>query len=128
MCSALTDAKYVSLATFRRTGKRVATPVWCAEDAGVFYVFSAGSAGKIKRLRNSDHAQLAVCDVRGKLLADWCDATAVVLDAPADIEQALSALRNKYGFGMWLADVGAKLTGRFYQRAYIGIRLKSPDP
>jgi PPOX class probable F420-dependent enzyme len=125
MCCALTKAKYVNLATFRKNAKRVATPVWCAENAGVFYVFSAGSAGKIKRLRNSDRAQLAVCDARGKLLGDWHDATAVVLCEPADIEQALSALRNKYGFGMWLADVGAKLTGRFNRRAYIGARLES---
>src|ERR1700730_1504716 len=43
--------KYVSLATYRRNGVEVATPVWIAELAGRYYVFSAGDAGKIKRIR-----------------------------------------------------------------------------
>jgi hypothetical protein len=39
--------KYVNLATYRRNGVEVKTPVWIAELAGRYYVFSAGDAGKI---------------------------------------------------------------------------------
>ena len=119
----LSKATYVSLGTFKRSGQAVDTPVWAAEHAGMFYVFSAGDAGKVKRLRNSPQARLAVCDVRGKLLSGWHDANAVILTNDADIETALRALRSKYGVQMWLADVGAKLTGRFGRRAYIGVTL-----
>ena len=119
----LSGARYVSLATFRRSGVPVATPVWCAEDDGDFFVFSAGDAGKVKRLRNGSRARLAVCDARGGSLGEWHDAEAFLIDEPGEVERALGALRGKYGWQMWLADVGAKLTGRFEKRAYIRARL-----
>ena len=44
----LSQASYVSLKTFRKTGISVATPVWWAmSNDQVGYVFSAGEAGKI---------------------------------------------------------------------------------
>ena len=101
----------------------VPTPVWCAELNGDFFIFSAGNAGKVKRLRNSPRAQLAVCDARGKLLGDWQEAEALVLDESSDITRALTALRNKYGWQMWLADIGSKLTGKFHKRSYIRATL-----
>jgi PPOX class probable F420-dependent enzyme len=120
----LADAPYVSLATYRRSGAEVATPVWCAADAGDLFVFSAADAGKVKRLRIGDRARLAVCDVRGRQQGDWHDARAALVREPAEIRRALGALRAKYGWQMWLADVGARLTGRFEKRAYIRIRLE----
>lgn len=119
----LTAARYVSFATFRKSGAEVATPVWCAEDGGEYFIFSAGDAGKVKRLRNSPRARMAVCDARGGPLGDWHEATAVVITGPGDIARALSALRRKYGWQMWLANLGAKLTGRYRRRAYIKASL-----
>ena len=120
----LRSAPYVSLETFRRSGAGVATPVWCAADGEALYVFSAGDAGKVKRLRNGDRARLAVCDVRGRLLGAWHEAHAVLVDDPAEIDRALTSLRRKYGWQMGLADLGAKLTGRFAKRAYIRVELR----
>lgn len=121
---ALQAAPYVSLRTYRKSGAAVDTPVWCAPgDDGGLYIFSAGNAGKVKRLRNSGNAQLAVCDVRGKLLGEWVDAQAVVVTDQAAIDEALSTLRAKYGWQMWLADVGSRLTGKFNRRAYIRATL-----
>lgn len=117
------NAPYASLATFRKTGAAVRTPVWIAGERGVFFVFSAGAAGKVKRLRNSDRAELAVCDVRGKVLGPWVGARGSVIGDPATVDEALGALRRKYGWQMWLADVGAKLTGKFDKRAYIKVEL-----
>ena len=63
--------KYVSLATYRRNGIEVKTPVWIAELAGRYYVFSAGDAGKIRgfarRLESdSQHAtSVAKCGALG---------------------------------------------------------------
>ena len=54
----LDDARYVNLATFRRTGARVATPVWAAAAGDKLYIFTEGDAGKVKRLRNSPRAQV----------------------------------------------------------------------
>jgi len=119
----LSKASYVSLSTFRKSGKQVATPVWCAPADGVLFVFSAGEAGKIKRLRSSNKARLAACDMKGKLLGEWFDATAEILQNRDDIDRALAALRKKYGWQMHLADLGAKITGKFDKRAYIKLQV-----
>ncbi len=121
------QARYVSLATFRKNGDKVATPVWCAPDGDWLYVFSESKAGKVKRLRNSVQAELAVCDVRGKLLGEWHGARAELVDDPAEVQTALAALRRKYGWQMWLADTGAKLTGRFDARTYIKVQLTGAE-
>ena len=47
----LATADYFNLATFRKNGNAVATPVWFAPHGDTFYVFSAGDAGKVKRIR-----------------------------------------------------------------------------
>lgn len=121
--SELEQSRYVSLATFRRSGVAVATPVWAACDGDSYFVFSAGDAGKIKRLRNARQARMAKCDARGKLLGDWHDAQAQILLDDEQIQRALMALRKKYGIQMWIADVAAKVLGRFDKRAYIALQL-----
>lgn len=119
----LDKAGYFSLGTYRKTGAVVRTPVWFAGTEGLYYVFSAGNAGKVKRLRASDQAQIAICDVRGKVLGPWCDGRARLLTGEAEIEQALVTLRAKYGWQMWLADVGSSFTGKFKARAYIKVEI-----
>jgi len=57
--------RYLTLATFRRTGAEVRTPVWFAAVAGKLYVFTAGESGKVKRLRGSSRARVAPSDMRG---------------------------------------------------------------
>jgi len=47
--AALDRQRHVALATFRRSGAEVRTPVWFAATDGKLYVFSAGDAGKVKR-------------------------------------------------------------------------------
>lgn len=123
----LEAAQYISLATFRRSGVEVATPVWAAYQDGVFYVFSAGDAGKVKRLRVSPRARVAVCDVRGKLKGPWHEALAEIITAPAEIETALAALRRKYGLAMRVADLLARLSGRMARRAYLAVRVDEVD-
>ncbi len=118
----LKKANYLSLETFRKSGVGVATPVWFAEENDVFYVFSAGNAGKIKRLRNSARSRIAACTVTGKLTGDWVDTEAAVLEAPVEVQEALSALRRKYGWQMWITDCLSSLSGKKDKRAYIAIR------
>ena len=119
----LAKGRYFSLATFRKTGAEVATPVWYAEVEDKYYVFSAGDAGKVKRLRNSHEARVALCDARGKLLGAWHSASARLFDDPELVKRAHQALRKKYGWQMLLADIGSKLTGRYDKRQFIEVSL-----
>jgi PPOX class probable F420-dependent enzyme len=115
--------KYVSLATFRRNGVEVKTPVWIAKVAGRYYVFSAGDAGKVKRIRATPRVRLAPCDVRGTVRGPWIEARARIVLDPALIIEVRRALRSKYGLAMRLTDVIATMTGRIRRRAYIEIEL-----
>ncbi|HET6472972.1 MAG TPA: PPOX class F420-dependent oxidoreductase [Pseudomonadales bacterium] len=122
----LASAEYFNLATFRKNGNAVETPVWFAPVADTFYVFSAGNAGKVKRLRASSRARVAVCDMRGKVLGEWFDATARLVNDPGEIERAHAALHRKYGFRMAIGDFFARLTGRYRQRQFIAVKLAAP--
>lgn len=115
------EALYLSLKTFRRNGRGVATPVWFAADTQKLYVFSAGDAGKVKRLRRSSRAEVAVCDFRGNIKSDWCAATAELLSSPEDIRAAHRCLVEKYGWRARLLDIGAWIGGRIDKRAWIAI-------
>ena len=115
--------KYVSLATYRRNGVEVKTPVWIAEVAGRYYVFSAGDAGKVKRIRATPRVRLAPCDVRGEVRGPWIEAHARIIVDPTLIVEVRRALRRKYGLLMRLTDVVATVTGRIRRRAYIEIEL-----
>jgi uncharacterized protein len=115
--------KYVSLATYRRNGVEVKTPVWIAKLTGRYYVFSAGDAGKVKRIRAAPQVRLAACDVRGNVRSAWMEARARIISEPALIVEVRKALREKYGLMMRLTDFMASLTGRIHRRAYIEIEL-----
>tara|TARA_B100000768_G_C11146943_1_gene318592 strand:- start:6 stop:377 length:372 start_codon:yes stop_codon:yes gene_type:complete len=119
----LDQAAYFSLATFRKTGVSVETPVWFAGDKTAYYVFSAGQAGKVKRLRNSPKSRIAPCNVIGKVLGDWQQSQAFILTTNEDIQQAHTALIEKYGWQMRLTDLGSWLTRKKSKRAYIKVVL-----
>ena len=115
--------RYVSLATFRRDGTDVATPVWFAEAGGKLYVFTAGESGKVKRLRRSSRARVAPCDARGGLRGAWQDATAQIITDGGLVERGRVALRAKYGWQLRILDFFSRLTGRARRRAWIQIVL-----
>lgn len=119
----LETERYFSLATFRRSGVAVETPVWFAAADGRFYVFSDGQAGKVKRLRNSPRARVAACDMRGRVRGEWLDAEARVVRDAETVERAYATLRRKYGLQMAITDFFSRLTGRYSRRAMLEIEL-----
>ena len=120
---AVGDARYLSLATFRRNGAEVRTPVWFAQAGDALYVFTAGGSGKVKRLRNSPRVRVAPCDARGALRGEWQDGVARLVTDAATIARAQAALRAKYGWQLLLLDLVSRVTGRIARRAWIEITL-----
>ena len=125
--SKLGGEQYVSLATVRKTGKEVLTPVWFAEDpkdAKLLWVYTNVNAGKVKRIRNNGCARVAACDARGKLKGEFVDASArMVAAGAADWERGWSVLHAKYlllGVGLFFA----RFTGRYAQRGLIAVELR----
>ena len=117
----LEGGSYISFATRKKSGDFVATPVWFAPYKGSYYVFSAGEAGKVKRLRNFSESRIAACTVRGTVTGEWLNTRAHLLEKTEDRNTALQALRRKYGWQMRISDFFSMLTGKMGRRAYIRI-------
>ena len=115
----LTKEAYISLATFRRNGTAVETPVWFAILGGTLYVVTDGTSAKVKRLRATKRVRVAPCNVWGAVSGDWVDGTGRILQEAGLIKRAHAALHKKYGWQMWLLDAGSRAFGRFGRRAYL---------
>ncbi len=109
--SALRGHHYVSLTTFRKTGRPVSTPVWFAGDDHVLYVWTNARSGKVKRLRNNPAVTLAPCTYNGRVLGPEQKAVALLLpESSPEAETADRTLRAKYGWQWRL--------GRFISRTF----------
>jgi uncharacterized protein len=88
-------ARYLSLASFKKNGQEVRTPLWFAENGGTLYVMTRDDSWKYKRIRNNPHVRVAPSTVRGHVIGEWSDAAARIL--PRDQSApARDALRQKY--------------------------------
>jgi hypothetical protein len=89
------DQKYISLTTFRKSGAKVATPVWFGEDGDKLYVMTLSKMGKTKRIRNNPQVTVAPCTMRGKLAGPEIAATARILP-PEEHSHARQTINRKY--------------------------------
>lgn len=115
--------RYVSLATYRRNGKEIRTPVWIARADQEYYVFSEGASGKVKRIRSNGRASLAACSSRGEVHSGWLQAQGRVVTDDDVIERAYLALRVKYGWQMKGLDFFSRLSGKYAKRVIIELRV-----
>jgi uncharacterized protein len=101
--AAFRDHKYISLETFKKNGEGVKTPVWFAADPASdlagdgarLYIYTIGSTGKVKRVRNNGHVKIAPCTIKGDPLGDWADANAEIVTGEI-ASQAMKLLNKKY--------------------------------
>ncbi|PYU04357.1 MAG: PPOX class F420-dependent oxidoreductase [Acidobacteria bacterium] len=107
--AAFAGHKYLNLETFRKNGGGVRTPVWFAAalpevpGAAPLYVYTIGNTGKLKRIRNNVRVRIVPCDMRGRLLGEWMEARAEILDG-AEAEKGMKLLNRKYAPWKQLLD------------------------
>lgn len=94
--------KYISLGTFRKSGAKIATPVWFGEDGDTLYVMTLSDMGKTKRIRNNPQVTVAPCTIRGKVIGPEFPALARILP-PEDHAHARQTVNRKY----WLAQLSS---------------------
>jgi uncharacterized protein len=92
--------KYISLATFRKNGSPVHTPVWFGEKDDRLYVMTRSDSGKYKRIRNNSKVRIAPCTIRGRITGLEFAATARILP-PGDWPATRKTIKGKY----WLARI-----------------------
>jgi uncharacterized protein len=87
--------RYISLATFRKTGVAVYTPIWFAEANDKLYLMTSSKSGKCKRIRNNPQVKIAPCTMRGKITGPEFSATVRILP-PEEIAAARQGINAKY--------------------------------
>jgi len=120
----LARERYVSLATFRRNGTEVRTPIWFATTGEALWMMTGGDSGKVRRLRHDSRVRVAACDVRGIVHGAWQEGTARVAQDRRAIIDAHAMLRAKYGWKVTLLDLFSRLSGRIKRRVWLEVALK----
>lgn len=98
---AISDEKYVSSTTYRKSGTAVATPTWIVPlDTGRVGFWTSSRSGKYKRLRNNSRITLQPSDSRGRLKngTTAVEGTAELVTSGADFDAIQAKVRGKYGF------------------------------
>ena len=93
------DQEFLSLETFRKNGEGVKTPIWFAEEGGVFYIWTDAESGKIKRIRNNARVSVAPCKRFGDVIGKWVTGYASVDESATAVKHVETLLRQKIGFG-----------------------------
>jgi len=92
--------KYISLATFRKSGVAVYTPVWFSEEGGKLYVMTRSDSWKYKRIRNNPQVRIAPCTIRGKITGPEFAAVARILP-----QENFARVRKTFNPKYWLARI-----------------------
>jgi uncharacterized protein len=117
----LSDARYLSLTTFKRDGTPVACPVWVVSDDGRRLLVATGAqTGKAKRLRHSPRVLVAPATATGNLRGEQIEARGRLL-AAAEGDLVTSLIRRKYG--AWVPIIQA-----VYWIGRVVKRQPRPDP
>jgi uncharacterized protein len=117
----ISKGRNVSLTTFRRDGRSVATALWFAVEDGTLLVLTAQDSAKVKRIRNNDRVLVAPCDSSGTIAegAPSAEGTARLLDK-AGTMRAHKLIARRY-VAVRLADWSARLLRR--SSPWIGIAV-----
>ncbi len=99
--AALGDEQFLSLATFRKSGESLSTPMWVGRYGDALIMLTSEASGKVKRLRNSPRVELCPCNRFGRV-RDGVEPVAGVAEVLTDedsLECATGIIRRKYRFG-----------------------------
>jgi uncharacterized protein len=116
MTPELEQAKYISLTTFRKDGREVATPVWCVPLDGKLYIYTNGNMGKVKRIRATKRVRVAACNASGKVLGAASDGMGRIVTEPDLQARFYAAMVSKYGLVYRLLALISSVSGRSKDR------------
>ncbi|MGH9537065.1 MAG: PPOX class F420-dependent oxidoreductase [Terriglobales bacterium] len=109
--------KYISLATTRKNGTTVWTPVWFGEGDDNLYVMTRSDSGKYKRIKNNPRVRVAPCTIRGKIVGPEFAAEARILPTE-EWPRARKTIERKY----WLTRITFLWSKK---NVYLEIRISS---
>jgi len=118
----LAIAQYILLTTFTKDGRPKPVPVWAAVDGDRLLVITEGKSWKVKRIRNTPHVQLAICDMRGRPKSDSIDGTAAILDK-SQTKIVYDAIGKRYGIIGKVFNLFSRLRGGMENNVGLELRV-----
>jgi uncharacterized protein len=109
--ASLDGESYLSVTTFKRDGRGVATVVWFIVRDGKVYFRTPGNTGKVKRLRGNRSVNFFACDREGRRVGQTVLGTARLFD-PAAMRELVPMFDAKYGLVSRLYALTFRLPGR----------------
>ena len=111
------NLRYISLKTYRKNGRAVATPLWVVQDIKeqdrrTFFAFTNETSGKVKRIRNKSKSEIALCSFKGEILSSWSATTVTLSSEENDLQQVVTLMYEKYSWQMFLVDIFARIGRR----------------
>ena len=91
--------RYLSITSYKRDGRGVATPVWFVQRDGRLLVETDAASGKVKRVRRNPQVRVAVCTASGRLRGEQVPAVAEILP-DSEIGAVERLIADKYRFDM----------------------------
>ena len=122
----LARQRYVNLATFKRSGDEVKTPIWFAsdpQDPRKLWMYTNGKSWKVKRIKHNGKARVAACNARGGVHGPWLEARARIEGDARGIQRAFDLLIEKYGWQARLLLIGARLGNTWKDRTVLEVTL-----
>lgn len=119
--------EFLSMETFRKTGVGVKTPLWFAEHDGELLIWTDGSSGKVKRIRNNPDVRVAPCKRFGEVTGEWVAARASVDESSEGVAQVAAFLRRKIGVFFVLFRLVDRLRDRRKGGHRVCVRVSFPD-
>lgn len=104
--------QYLNLETFRKSGERMRTPVWFAQDGEILYVQTVANSGKVKRIRNNGRVNVTPCKMDGTPTGMWIPANAIEITDGEVFNKVNHLLDKKYGLIKKITSFGAARQGR----------------
>ncbi len=109
--TAIFQAQYINLTTFRKSGAPVPTPVWFAAHENTLYIETGAESGKVKRIRRNPRVMLAPCTSAGKITGAVVEGHARVITDVGETYVARGALHRKYGVQRQLFQAVSTIIG-----------------
>ena len=91
--------RYLSITSYKRDGRGVATPVWFVQRDGRLLVETDAASGKVKRIRGNPQVRVAACTASGRLRGEQVPAVAEILP-DSGIGTVERLIADKYRFDM----------------------------
>ena len=119
----LSNARTVSLVTFRKDGTPVATPVTPVMIDGKLYTITVAASWKVKRLRRDARVRVAPCTLRGRVTGEYREGTAMILGGTPAQDRVRAAMARRFGLLGKISNIFSKWVRKDADRLVLEITV-----